>query len=190
MKRALDVTAALLGLIVSLPVLLVAMLAIRLETPGSPIFAQTRVGRGGRPFTCLKLRTMYKDTAHQPSHMTGASAVTPLGAKMRRWKLDELPQLWNVLVGQMSLVGPRPCLPTQTELVEARKRLGVLDVTPGITGLAQVQGVDMSEPEKLAAIDANYVKTATFVGDLSLIMATLSGKGVGVDRVAQQPTRH
>ena len=125
MKRILDITAGVFGLFFSLPILLVAMAAIRFETPGNPIFAQTRIGRGGRPFTCLKLRTMYKDTAHLPTHMTGSSAVTPIGAKMRKWKLDELPQLWNVLVGQMSLVGPRPCLPNQTGLAEARRRLGV-----------------------------------------------------------------
>src|SRR6185503_10926322 len=147
MKRAFDLLATLLGLAVAWPVIAVAAAAIRLESPGAAIFAQRRIGRRGAPFTCYKLRTMNENTIQRPTHEVGASAVTSVGRFLRRWKLDELPQLYNVLRGEMSLVGPRPCLPSQSELIEARLQKGALDVRPGITGLAQVQGIDMSEPE-------------------------------------------
>jgi O-antigen biosynthesis protein WbqP len=114
-----------------------------------------------------------------------ASSVTVLGDHLRRFKIDELPQLYNVLSGDMSLVGPRPCLPSQTELVEARRQLGVLAVRPGITGLAQVGGIDMSDANRLANVDAQYVSSQSFAGDLKLIWATLRGRGVGVDQVVR-----
>jgi O-antigen biosynthesis protein WbqP len=183
LKRMFDACVAAVGLIVVAPVIAFASVAIRLESSGPAIFAQARVGRGRRVFTCYKLRTMRKDTAHVATHLAASSSITQLGARLRRWKLDELPQLWNVLVGDMSLVGPRPCLPSQTELVEARDRLGVYGVLPGITGLAQVQHIDMSDPGRLAQVDAEYVKTQSFTGDLRLIAATLLGSGLNVDRI-------
>jgi O-antigen biosynthesis protein WbqP len=185
MKRAFDVSACALFLLFCWPILLIIVIAIRLQSPGSAIFAQIRVGKHGRPFTCYKLRTMYSGTASVPTHEVLASSVTPLGECLRRFKIDELPQLWNVLAGDMSLVGPRPCLRSQTELVEARRRLGVLEVRPGITGLAQVNGVDMSDPNRLAEIDAQYVRTQSPTEDFRLIVATLRGRGVGVDQVVQ-----
>src|SRR5262245_54406303 len=124
MKRAFDVVVALVGLAVLWPALLAAMLAIRMESPGPTIFAQPRVGRGRRLFTGYKLRTMHEGTRHLPSHEVGAAALTSIGRSLRRTKLDELPQLFNVLRGDMSLVGPRPCLPSQEELIEARSREG------------------------------------------------------------------
>jgi O-antigen biosynthesis protein WbqP len=127
---------------------------------------------------------MYSGTANLPTHEVQASSVTPLGERLRRFKVDELPQLCNVLIGDMSLVGPRPCLPSQTALVEARRQRGVLEVRPGITGLAQVNGVDMSDANRLAEIDAQYVRTQSLRGDFRLILATLRGQGVGVDQVA------
>jgi O-antigen biosynthesis protein WbqP len=185
MKRMLDVTAAAGFLLVVWPVLLIVVVAIRLESRGPAIFKQIRVGKGGREFTCYKFRTMFTGTADLPTHQVAASAVTPLGNHLRRFKIDELPQLFNVLAGEMSLVGPRPCLPSQVELVEARRRLGVLDVRPGITGLAQVRGVDMSNAERLADLDARYANSQSFAGDLRLILATLRGQGVGVDQVVR-----
>ena len=185
MKRAFDVAACALLLVVSSPILLLIIVAIRLQSPGNAIFAQIRVGKNGRPFTCYKLRTMHSGTANLPSHQVQASAVTALGDYLRRLKIDEVPQLWNVLIGDMSLVGPRPCLPSQIELVEARRRLGVLGVRPGITGLAQVSGVDMSDANRLAEIDAQYVRSQSLLGDFSLIWSTLRGKGVGVDQVVR-----
>ena len=183
MKRSFDVLASMLLLLFCLPILLIVIIAIRLESPGPAIFRQVRVGKNGRPFTCYKLRTMYSGTATLPTHEVQASSVTALGERLRRFKIDELPQLWNVLIGDMSLVGPRPCLPSQVDLVEARRRLGVLDVRPGITGLAQVNGVDMSDANRLAEIDAQYVRTQSLIGDFRLILATLRGQGVGVDRI-------
>ena len=94
-------------------------------------------------------------------------------------------RLVNVLAGDMSLVGPRPCLPSQLELIEARRRLGVLEVRPGITGLAQVGGIDMSNADRLAEVDAQYVRNQSFRGDLKLIWATLRGQGVGIDQVVR-----
>jgi O-antigen biosynthesis protein WbqP len=185
MKRAFDVAACLLFLLIFWPILAVIIIAIRLQSPGSAIFTQIRVGKGGRLFTCYKLRTMYAGTANLPTHQVQPSSVTALGEHLRRFKIDELPQLCNVLIGDMSLVGPRPCLPSQVELVAARRRLGVLEVRPGITGLAQVSGVDMSDAGRLAEIDAQYVRNQSFFGDLKLIMATLSGRGVGVDQVVR-----
>ena len=185
MKRAFDVAACALFLVIFSPILLMIIIAIRLQSPGNAIFAQTRVGRNGRPFTCYKLRTMHSGTANLPTHQVQASAITALGEYLRRLKIDEIPQLWNVLIGDMSLVGPRPCLPSQIELVEARRRLGVLEVRPGITGLAQVSGVDMSDANRLAEIDAQYVRSQSLLGDFRLIWATLRGKGVGVDRVVR-----
>jgi O-antigen biosynthesis protein WbqP len=185
MKRMLDVAAGALLLLMLWPILLLVALAIRLESRGPAIYRQIRVGKDGREFTCYKFRTMFTGTADLPTHQVAASAVTPLGDYLRRFKIDELPQLFNVISGSMSLVGPRPSLPSQFELVEARRRLGVLDVRPGITGLAQVRGVDMSDAERLAELDARYVHDQSFAGDLKLIWATLRGQGVGVDQVVR-----
>ena len=181
MKRVFDVLAAGLGLIVLWPVILLTAIAVRLNSPGPGILAQRRIGRDGRQFTCYKLRTMHQNTAQVPTHQVGVSALTSIGGFLRRSKLDELPQLLNVLRGDMSLVGPRPCLPTQAELIEARSRLGALGVLPGVTGLAQIQGVDMSDPQRLADIDAQYAHTRTFGGDLLIILRTLTGSGMNAD---------
>ena len=180
MSRRSDIAAALGGLIATAPFIAVAWILVRRESPGPALFAQARVGRDRQVVTCYKLRTMYVGTANRPTHQTGPSAVTPLGAKLRRLKIDELPQLYNVLKGDMSLVGPRPCLPSQSELIEARDACGVL---PGITGLAQAQGIDMSNPERLAEVDAAYVASRSFNGDIRLLIATVRGGGMNVDRV-------
>jgi O-antigen biosynthesis protein WbqP len=181
MKRVFDLLAAGLGLIFLWPVILLTAIAVRLNSPGPGVLAQRRIGRDGREFTCYKLRTMHQNTAQVPTHQVGVSALTSIGGFLRRSKLDELPQLLNVLRGDMSLVGPRPCLPTQAELIEARSRLGALGVLPGVTGLAQIQGVDMSDPQRLAGIDAQYARTRTFGGDLIIILRTLTGSGMGAD---------
>jgi O-antigen biosynthesis protein WbqP len=188
MKRAFDFLACALFLLFCWPILLIVIIAIRLQSPGPAIFTQVRVGKGERPFTCYKLRTMYSGTANLPTHEVKASAVTALGEHLRRFKIDELPQLWNVLAGDMSLVGPRPCMPSQIDLVEARRQLGVFEVRPGITGLAQVNGIDMSDANRLAEIDAQYVRARSLVGDFRLIIATLRGQGVGVDQVVRHNT--
>lgn len=126
---------------------------------------------------------MRADTTSAPSHMTSATAVTPLGRYLRRFKVDELPQLWNIIRGEMSFVGPRPCLPSQIELIEARRKLGLNEILPGITGVSQVAGVDMSDPKRLAYLDATYLRDMTIQNDLNLIRKTALGSGRG-DRVS------
>ncbi|MBP0438637.1 sugar transferase [Tianweitania sediminis] len=183
MKRFFDLCLVLVCLLPALVVIGGLVLWIRLGSRGPGLLRQARVGRDEVTFTCFKLRTMYFGTPQKPSHEIGRSAVTPLGRVLRRVKLDELPQLINILRGDMSFVGPRPCLPTQTALIAARRRLGVTALRPGITGVAQVAGVDMSEPERLAALDATYLADMSLGHDLRLIARTLLGSGRG-DRVA------
>jgi O-antigen biosynthesis protein WbqP len=173
LKRFLDVVISGSGLLLLWPIVLAAALAVRATSPGPAIFAQTRVGRDEAPFACLKLRTMWKDTRAVPTHQAPAAAITPVGGFLRKTKIDELPQLWNVLVGEMSLVGPRPCLPTQGELIEARRRRGYFALRPGITGIAQVRGIDMSVPELCAANDAEYLEAADRMLDVRILAATL-----------------
>lgn len=124
---------------------------------------------------------MYADTGDRPTHETSSASVTSIGRTLRRYKLDELPQLLNVLAGQMSLVGPRPCLATQEELIAARRVTGAFAVRPGITGLAQIRGIDMQTPSRLARIDGHYAKTRSLCGDLKIIASTfahvISGRG-------------
>ncbi|MER8829451.1 sugar transferase [Mesorhizobium sp. M0938] len=172
-KRIFDLAVAAPLLLITSPFLLIAGLAIRLSSPGPALFSQTRVGRDGRLFRCHKLRTMVLGTPSLPSHEAPANSVTAVGKVLRRFKLDELPQLWNVLKGEMSLVGPRPCLPTQTELIEYRKQLGVSSMLPGITGLAQIRGIDMSAPLLCAETDAAYLKAASFGLDVRILLGTI-----------------
>lgn len=184
MKRFFDLLAAGVGLVPALPVIAVLVLMIRAESDGPGIFSQQRVGRNGHPFRLYKLRTMKAGTGDVPTHHAASAQITALGRTLRRLKLDELPQLWNVVRGEMSLVGPRPCLPSQVELIEARQRRGVLALRPGITGLAQIQGVDMADPEKLATIDQTYLQNRSFAGDISILLRTvMGGEGRG-DRVS------
>ncbi len=172
-KRIFDLALALPGLVVAAPIVLVAMAVIRATSEGAAIFAQERVGRHEQPFRCYKLRTMYMHTPHVATHEVAASAITPVGAFLRRFKIDELPQLWNVVAGQMSMVGPRPCLPAQDELIRHRRALGVFSLRPGITGLAQVRGIDMSNPQRCAQTDAEYMRAISLGEDLRLIVRTV-----------------
>lgn len=182
MKRIADLTIAILSLPLTVPLILLGMAAVRLTSPGPAIFRQKRVGLHGKPFTCYKLRTMYVATRDAPSHEIAAAAVTPVGKWLRRLKLDELPQIWNIIAGDMSFVGPRPCLPVQKELIAARMERGLYDIRPGITGVSQVAGIDMSDPEYLAQSDARYLENMSLMTDLRLIIATALGAGRG-DRV-------
>ncbi|MDY6841464.1 MAG: sugar transferase [Pseudomonadota bacterium] len=179
--RLFDFFFSLLGLVFGLPVLLVLLLVGFLDT-GSPLFRQQRVGRNKKPFTLVKFRTMKKGTASVASHLASADAITPFGRFLRRTKLDELPQLWNVLKGDMSLVGPRPCLFNQAELIQERENRRVLDARPGITGLAQVNGIDMSTPRLLAETDEIMLRSLDLKHYFRYILQTVTGKGSG-DRV-------
>lgn len=181
MIRFLDFTIALSGLIVGFPIFLL-LYCIGLFDTGSPLFRQERMGLHKRPFILVKFRTMRKGTASVGSHLANADAITKFGHFLRRTKLDELPQLWNVLKGEMSLVGPRPGLFNQVELTRARDNHGVYQSRPGITGLSQVNEIDMSTPERLAEVDAKMIKTMSIKNYFKYILMTAVGKGSG-DRV-------
>jgi lipopolysaccharide/colanic/teichoic acid biosynthesis glycosyltransferase len=181
MLRLLDFLFSFFGLLFGAPILLVIYVIGLFET-GAPVFRQERVGRDQKPFVLVKFRTMRTNTASVASHLADASAITPLGSFLRRTKLDELPQLWNVLKGEMSLVGPRPCLFNQTELIEERAAHGVFSVRPGVTGLAQVSNIDMSTPKLLAETDASMLRELTLKMYFKYIFMTVAGKGAG-DRI-------
>ena len=181
MIRIFDFIFALFGLIFGSPIFVV-LTVIGLFDTGSPIFRQVRVGRDKRPFTLIKFRTMQVDTASVASHLASSSSITTFGHFLRRTKLDELPQLWNVFKGEMSLVGPRPGLFNQEELTEARERHGVFAVRPGITGLSQINEIDMASPELLAQTDAEMIRTASITNYFKYILLTVIGRGSG-DRV-------
>ena len=181
MIRSFDIIFSLAGLIVGAPVLLLITIMGYFDT-GSPIFCQERVGRNKKPFILVKFRTMKLDTASVASHLASTSSITKLGGFLRKTKLDELPQLWNVLTGEMSLVGPRPNLFNQDELIAERDKLGVYSVRPGVTGLAQVNDIDMSTPQLLAQTDARMIRKLTVGKYFTYILQTATGKGSG-DRV-------
>ena len=181
MLRFFDILAAFFGLLLLSPLLLL-LLFLGFRDTGSPLFFQVRVGRHQKPFTLVKFRTMKTNTKSVASHLVAASAVTKHGQFLRKTKLDELPQLWNVLKGDMSLVGPRPNLENQMELIEERQKRGVYGVRPGITGLAQIQDIDMSTPELLAKTDAEMIHSLNLASVLRYILLTIRGKGQG-DRV-------
>lgn len=177
MKRTIDLLLSSVGLVLLSPVLVVLIPLVRLSSPGPAIFSQVRVGKGKKPFVCYKLRTMTVGTREVGTHEVSAASVTSIGRFLRKSKLDEIPQLWNVVRGEMSLVGPRPCLPVQEELIKEREDRGVYEIMPGITGLGQVRGIDMSVPLALAECDAEYLEKQSLGFDFKLLMQTVFGAG-------------
>jgi len=184
LKRAFDILVAAAGLMVGWPLLLALALAVRLTSPGPAIHWSRRVGQGNRIFAMPKFRSMRTDTPDVATHLLEDPGrwITPLGRFLRRSSLDELPQLWSVLVGDMSLVGPRPALFNQDDLVALRTEAGVHRLRPGVTGWAQVNGRDeLPIPEKVR-LDAEYLARRSFGFDLAIIFATaraaLTGRGV------------
>lgn len=174
MIRFADLIFSFIGLLILLPLLIVIFLLCFFDT-GRPLFIQKRVGHKQRTFKIIKFRSMQVDAPSVASHLAIDSSITKFGKLIRRSKMDELPQLWNVMIGQMSLVGPRPCLLNQKRLITERKKLGVFNARPGITGLAQLKGVDMSKPKRLAEIDAAMIKSLTFTIYLKFILLTVLG---------------
>ena len=174
LKRTFDIAVALAGLLVGWPVLLVLALLVRLSSPGPAIHWSQRVGRGNRLFPMPKFRTMRTDTPDVATHELADPGrwITPLGRFLRRSSLDELPQLWSVLVGHMSLVGPRPALHSQADLIGLRTAAGVEALRPGVTGWAQVNGRDeLPIPEKVR-LDREYLDRMSFGFDLRILAAT------------------
>jgi O-antigen biosynthesis protein WbqP len=181
--RTLDFLMAFFGLLVTFPILLIVTIIGYFDTR-SPIFIQERVGKNKRPFKLIKFRTMSVETKSVASHLASTASITKLGSTLRKTKIDELPQLINVLKGDMSFVGPRPNLFNQEELITEREQRGVYDVLPGITGLAQVNTIDMSTPKLLAETDQKMIATFTLGDYFKYILKTATGKGSG-DRVTK-----
>ena len=178
MIRFLDFFAAFFGLLLLWPVLILVTIIGMFDT-GSPIFVQTRVGKNKKAFSLIKFRTMSVETKSVASHLANNASITKLGNFLRKTKIDELPQLINVVKGEMSLVGPRPNLFNQEELIKERDALGVYDVLPGVTGLAQVQNIDMSTPGLLAKTDKKMIDTLNIKDYFKYIIMTVTGSGSG-----------
>ncbi len=178
-SRTMDLAFAVSIVVIFWWMLVLIGLLIRLRSDGPAIFLQNRVGQNGRVFTCIKYRTMAVGTAQVASHEASPQSISPLGSFLRRYKLDELPQVWNIFLNQIKLIGPRPCLPTQLELIQLRRDRHVLDLKPGISGLSQVAGIDMSNPHVLAILDSRYLNLQCLTLDLKIIVATLLGRGNG-----------
>ena len=175
-KRAIDLLLAYLLLLVAYVPMLVIALLIRLTTDGSVIFRQIRIGAGGKSFVCYKFRTMRCDapTNLSTAEFTDAdSYVTSVGRFLRRTSLDELPQLFNVLCGDMSIIGPRPLIPSERAVHEMRTSLGVYSVRPGISGLAQVFGRDSLGDTEKVIYDAEYVRGMSFISDIKILCITV-----------------
>jgi lipopolysaccharide/colanic/teichoic acid biosynthesis glycosyltransferase len=170
--RLFDLSFSLLGLIILSP-LLILLLIIGFIENGSPLFRQERVGYNQKIFLLVKFRTMKKNTKSVATHLVNQSMITKYGSFLRRTKLDELPQLLNVVKGDMSLVGPRPSLSNQTELINERKNRGIFKVRPGITGLAQISGITMEKPKLLANIDQEMIKKVNLYNYFYYIFKTL-----------------
>lgn len=183
-KRLFDMTAALAGLMVLWPVLLVIAVAVRLDSPGPAIHWSRRVGRDNEIFLMPKFRSMRIDTPDVATHLLDDPQqwITPLGRRLRRTSLDEFPQLWSVLVGQMSLVGPRPALFNQDDLVALRTEAGVHRLRPGVTGWAQINGRDDLPIAEKVRFDADYMARQNLILDIRIILITLraavAAKGV------------
>ena len=184
MTRIFDILFSLFGLLVLSPIIGL-ILVIGLFDTGSPIFRQVRVGINQKPFYLFKFRSMHINAESVATHLANVREITPFGGFLRKSKLDELPQLFNVLLGDMSLVGPRPNLFNQKELIEEREKRGVYGIRPGITGLSQINKIDMSTPQLLADTDSRMITQFNVWHYFMYIFFTVSGKGFG-DRVVQQ----
>jgi len=176
-KRTVDFLLALLGLIILSPCYLLIIIAIKLDSKGPVLFEQERMAQHKQSFKIYKFRTMRIDTPHNmPTHMLAHadSYITRVGKFLRKTSLDELPQLLNIVKGEMSIIGPRPCLMNQTDLIIERDKYGANDIKPGLTGLAQISGRDELPIPVKAKYDGNYCRRITFVGDVKLFLGTIT----------------
>ncbi len=181
MIRFFDFIFSLVGIFILSPLLIILIVLGYLDT-GSPFFVQKRMGKNKVPFLLFKFRSMHKDAKSLPTHLIDKSLVTKYGNFLRSSKLDELPQLLNVLMGDMSIVGPRPNLFSQEELIVERTSLDIYKFKPGITGLAQINKIDMSDPHLLANTDAHMLVNFNINSYFKYILLTALGKGFG-DRI-------
>ena len=175
-KRILDIILSLCGMIVLSPLFLVLIIAIKLDSKGPVLFKQKRIGLHKKHFFILKFRTMRIDTPKDtPTHLleNPEQWITKIGKFMRKTSLDELPQIWNIFVGDMSIIGPRPALWNQYDLIEKRDRYGANDVLPGLTGWAQINGRDELPIKQKAELDGYYVKNVSFALDCRCFFGTI-----------------
>ena len=194
-KRLFDIAAASVLLVLLFPLLLVVTLVATYDTQGSPFFIQTRMGRGGKTFRMIKFRTMSKSAPENVATYALKNAnsfISPIGHVLRKFSLDELPQLWNVLKGEMSFIGPRPVVLSEEELLAMRSLHGADEVRPGITGFAQVRGRDNLPITQKAFLDGYYARHATLLMDIKIVWRTiryvLRAEGV-VDSSEESDTR-
>lgn len=174
-KRIIDFVLSFLGLVILSPVFLILILAIKLDSKGPVLFKQKRVGIHKTHFNILKFRTMRIDTPKdKPTHLLGDpdQYITRMGKFLRKTSLDELPQIWNILIGQMSIIGPRPALWNQYDLIEERDKYGANDVMPGLTGWAQINGRDELPIDVKARLDGEYVDRTGLGFDIKCFIGT------------------
>lgn len=175
MKRCFDLISSLIGIILFSPILLLLALIIKVTSPGPILFKQRRIGKDNQEFMIYKFRTMRIDTPNVATHLlkNPEQYITTIGKFMRKTSLDELPQLFNILKGEMSVVGPRPALYNQYDLIDMRTKVNVHTIKPGLTGLAQVSGRDELELDKKVYFDELYLSKQSFFYDLKLIFLTV-----------------
>lgn len=176
-KRFIDIVLSLLGLIILFPVLLILSVAIKLDSKGPVLFKQKRVGKGKTHFNMLKFRTMRIDTPKDmPTHLLDNPDqwITRVGKFLRKTSLDELPQIWNIFIGKMSIIGPRPALWNQEDLIAERDKYGANDMKPGLTGWAQINGRDELPIDVKADLDGQYVKNLSFSMDIKCFFLTIA----------------
>ena len=176
-KRIIDIILSLGGIVVLSPVLIITAMIIKFTSPGPILFKQQRVGKDNVNFYIYKFRSMRIDTPKDvPTHLLSNpdQYITPIGKFMRKTSLDELPQLFNILKGEMSVIGPRPSLPNQYDLNELRDKNGASSIKPGLTGLAQISGRDELEIDVKAALDGEYVQKMSFLFDCKCFLGTIT----------------
>jgi len=183
-RRTLDLTFVA-GAVLLSPLLALVWVVVVMKDGSPGFFLQNRVGVDGKVFRCIKLRTMSNGTVSKGTHLVEDSAVTKIGRFLRRFKIDEIPQVINVAKKEMNLIGPRPSLPDQHEVIASRTVRGVLGSTPGLTGWAQVNGIDMSAPAELAKLDAQYLKLRSILWDIKIMKRTLRSRS-GLQRDGAQ----
>jgi O-antigen biosynthesis protein WbqP len=175
-KRLIDIILSSIGLIVSSPIFIILIIAIKIDSRGPVLFKQKRIGINKTHFNILKFRTMRIDTPKDtPTHLleNPDHYITKTGKFLRKTSLDELPQIWNIFVGQMSIIGPRPALWNQHDLIEERDRYGANDVPPGLTGWAQINGRDELSIQLKAKLDGEYVASISFIFDMKIFFMTV-----------------